>query len=910
VTSSFGTLVDLADADRSRLESLLFQFDRAWSHDGLAACVKQLPPADRVFRQAALVELVKIDLEWQWRAGNRHTVEDYLKRFPELAGQQTVSAELLVAEYEARQQFGTAADREDFKRRFPAVALSSARLPEPETDARLDGEPVEADINTSGKGPGGETAVQSRGRPAALPQRFGRYRILGALGVGGMGTVFLAHDEKLDRKVALKVPKPECLDSPELLQRFYQEARAAAALVHRNICPIFDIGDVDGVHYISMAWIEGQSLQAWTAGKQGLSARHAASIVHKLALALQKAHSRGVVHRDLKPANIMMDREQEPVVTDFGLARQLDKDEHVRLTHHGAILGTPAYMSPEQIAGETERVQAASDIYSLGVIFFELLSGQLPFAGTVASVTARKLTEDAPRVAAIRPDVDPVLDAVCAKMLSRRIEDRYQTMQQVADALRGSLAGDVSSDAATLVDPMPVITADERTGDGGGLPPQAASLPPPRSAPHRALLRLAITAGFVAPLIALAGVIIWYRGSKYEVPDGATVEITEQGLRISPPTVEEGRAQHGPELPRGRVPFSAQQAADLQQQVANQLNVPVVYRNTLGMELVLIPPGTFQMGATSEEIQLVWDKDSQKGSDVMWVKSEQPRHTVNLTRPYYLGRCEVTLEQFRQYAQVEPLASSPDDDVSAEDEDAGDVQQPASVTWSAPGFPQGPDHPVTAVTWFEASGFCRWLSRKEGRSYRLPWEAEWEYACRAGTDTIWSVGDDVQEVAHVANVADQAFAAKHPVLVPLNWNDGFVYTAPVASFHANAFGLYDMHGNVAEWCGDLFGDNYYQQCGREVDDPTGPATARGRRSYRGGYFTHSPYACRSACRRRNPPQKRYWGRGFRVLCEIPAEEAARRSFRAEIHTEAALQPGDQTEYRMVAVRPQVTFSWP
>ncbi len=380
-------LVRLSDTDRVQLEGYLFEFDRSWSPNALAARVDQLPPGNSVYRQAALVELVKIDLERQWQAGNRRTVEDYLRQFPDLGSQGAVSTDLLLAEYEARHRFGTPAEVQDFQRRFPALLTASEPLPELSTAPNLADRLPEAGVDTSRTGSAADTGVHDAGQLTTLPEQFGRYRILKRLGGGGMGTVYLAHDGKLDRNVALKVPKLDHAGDREWINRFYQEARAAAALHHRNICSIFDIGEVDGVHYISMAWIEGESLADWTRGKKQISIRDAVSVVYRLALALQEAHARGVIHRDLKPANVMMDHEQEPVITDFGLARQLDKDEHSRLTHPGMILGTPAYMSPEQISGEIERVQAPSDIYSLGVILYELLTGELPFSGTVSAYT-------------------------------------------------------------------------------------------------------------------------------------------------------------------------------------------------------------------------------------------------------------------------------------------------------------------------------------------------------------------------------------------------------------------------------------------------------------------------------------------------------------------------------------------
>ena len=188
---------------------------------------------------------------------------------------------------------------------------------------------------------------------AVLSETFGRYRILKPLGEGGMGTVYLARDSQLDRLVALKVPKLEEKAGPdsEALKRFFQEARAAATLNHPNICPIHDVGEIDGIPFLTMAYLEGQPLSALVERGKPMDQNQAAGIVRTLARAMEEAHGRGVVHRDLKPANVMMTARGEPVIMDFGLALR-DESVESRLTKSGAILGTPAYMAPEQLQGD------------------------------------------------------------------------------------------------------------------------------------------------------------------------------------------------------------------------------------------------------------------------------------------------------------------------------------------------------------------------------------------------------------------------------------------------------------------------------------------------------------------------------------------------------------------------------
>ena len=178
-----------------------------------------------------------------------------------------------------------------------------------------------AGVDTSRDGKTSGTQSEGRGQTFALPKEFGRYRIVRKLGEGGMGIVYLAHDTELDRQVALKMPKlNEGMDNP-LIERFYREARAAANLRHANICPVHDVGEVDGTRYICMAYIEGRPLSAYVRRDGTQPERQVALVVRKLAIALQEAHSHGVVHRDLKPANIMIDQNKEPVIMDFGLAQ-------------------------------------------------------------------------------------------------------------------------------------------------------------------------------------------------------------------------------------------------------------------------------------------------------------------------------------------------------------------------------------------------------------------------------------------------------------------------------------------------------------------------------------------------------------------------------------------------------------
>jgi WD40 repeat protein/predicted Ser/Thr protein kinase len=281
---------------------------------------------------------------------------------------------------------------------------------------------------------GGDTPRDSAERGARLPQVCGRYRILRQLGEGGMGVVYLAHDSALDRQVALKVPHFTARTNAAVLERFHREARAAATLQHPNICPVFDVGARDGVHYLSMAYIEGQPLSALVRGSQGLPDARAACLVHKIALAMAEAHRHGIVHRDLKPSNIMINSAGEPVLMDFGLAQRAQPGEG-RLTQSGMALGTPAYMPPEQIEGDHEAIGPRSDVYSLGVILYELLTGKLPFRGQGLALLSQILTKPPLPLKQARPGVHPRLAALCAKAMAKQPKDRFAGMTEMAAAL-------------------------------------------------------------------------------------------------------------------------------------------------------------------------------------------------------------------------------------------------------------------------------------------------------------------------------------------------------------------------------------------------------------------------------------------------------------------------------------------
>ena len=606
---------------------------------------------------------------------------------------------------------------------------------------------------------------------------FGPYVLLEPLGEGGMGLVFKARDVNLGRTVAIKLLRKERVENATALERFKREMRAAAALSHPNIVQVFDTREIDGTHLMVMEFLDGAIDLAKLVKSYGpLPIAKACDCIRQAALGLQHAHERQIVHRDIKPANLILTPTKSVKILDMGLARidsALGGDKSATMTQQGTLMGTPDYLAPEQ-AQESHTVDIRADIYALGCTFYFLLSGSAPFAGgsLVEKIFKHRLEEPTP-IEQVRPETPREVGVIVRKMMAKKPADRYQTPAEVVAAI-DALSGVLARLASTSAAQEQTIALENYVAAGEAKKDTVVSASDemtPRDAGASPDRQRLLVYGALASGVALFALA------------GIVVLAVIVAFVMSRSTPADKKLAKVPEKKTAK-----------ETDAVKPLPPPPAgkdFTNSLDMKFVWIAPGSFLMGSP--------DTEKQRGLD-------EVRHKVTLTRGFHLATHLVTQEQWQKIMGDNP-----------------------SVFQGEKGLP------VDNVSWNDCQSFIEKLSDMDKRRYRLPTEAEWEYACRAGTTTPFHFGNTLSsEQANFDGTVPYGDAKKG------------VYqgkTTRVGYYPANAWGLFDMHGNLRQFCQDYYAD--YPNA--EVTDPKGPASGT-TRVLRGGSWRNQAAFCRSASR--------------------------------------------------------------
>jgi hypothetical protein len=388
---------------------------------------------------SGLAELVQFDQEQCWKSGRVRFVEEYVERFPHLVEDGEELLDIVYHEFLLRKELEPDIGAHEYTTRFPDLAgqfLQQLALHDAIDVYPMDTVPL-GDLES----PLSDESVESEHTTFA-----GRYQLRELLGAGGMGEVYSAWDSELERLVAVKLPKLTSNSDEQVQERILREARALAKLDHPGICPIFDFGRIGESCFIVMRLLSGKSLLAHLEQVHRLNVDDAVQVVFKIAEAVAAAHEMGIAHRDLKPSNVVLEQLNTPVVIDFGLVRSTSVNE-VELTASGIITGTPAYIAPERL-GESKNLNLMlADIYSLGVILYELVAGKRPHdSPSTPSLLVQILTKAIEPPSKAAPEVPPALDAICLKALARNPTERYASMSEFARALAEFRSVEIAKD--------------------------------------------------------------------------------------------------------------------------------------------------------------------------------------------------------------------------------------------------------------------------------------------------------------------------------------------------------------------------------------------------------------------------------------------------------------------------------
>lgn len=438
MTDHLQEISNLGSEQWSLLGQILDDFESAWRQGPPPSIVPYLPTAAPE-RRLVLAQLVQVDLELRFKREIPVQVETYLECFPELAQDREQVLQLITAEFKLRRQRQGDLTPESFLRRFPSY---SAELRERLAAVSAPGDrPRQASPRQLLEAPPERTVVDSStvGAARSLPAIPG-YDVLGILGRGGMGIVLKAKDLRLGRLVALKMILASADVSAEAQARFHTEAQAVARLQHPHIVQIFEVGQDASQPFLCLEFVAGGSLaQKINATPQ--PPLESARLVETVARAIAYAHQHGILHRDLKSANVLLTAEGEPKITDFGLAKKLDAAEGHTLS--GVPMGTPSYMAPEQAAGRTRQIGPAADVYALGALLYEMLTGRPPFKGmSVADTLLQVLHSEPVPPTHLRPGIPRDLETVCLKCLEKDRQKRYPSALALAEDLRRFVNGE------------------------------------------------------------------------------------------------------------------------------------------------------------------------------------------------------------------------------------------------------------------------------------------------------------------------------------------------------------------------------------------------------------------------------------------------------------------------------------
>jgi serine/threonine protein kinase len=697
---------------------------------------------------------------------------------------------------------------------------------------------------------------------------LGKYIIQDVIRRGAMGVVYRARHAQMKRDVALKVILSNLADDPECVARFHREVHLAARLDHPNIVTAFDASEENGQLFLVMEYIEGEDLKTIINKRGSVSIDVALDYIIQAARGLKYAHGRGVIHRDVKPSNLLLSKSGTIKLLDVGLAMEECDRNDSDLTSAGGLLGSVNYMAPEQ-ARDARNADARSDIYSLGCTLWYLLAGSFIYEEkTVVNRILAHRDRPVPDLESLGENIPAELQSIFQKMVAKHPDDRYQSMAELLEDLEilrfqlsepdteSSVAACETDHGWSLHDTDHIrLSSDRHLIDLQDDPPEEYSPDDPTQFSQemvptgRLQAALIIIGGFALGCLVVLGfqfleprglhgyqdlktsAFHWFdeeTGPEIDalpeppVPGGTPDQSNDSGSAST--DVSKSNSSETDGVVDGRpvlaaVPFSPEEARAHQQRWADSLGTEVEQTNSLGIKMILIPPGTYEMGSNPEDHNKLFNMFPDKLTKISeQFDHEFPQHSVTLTRPYYISAYVVTFAQFQQFVN-----------------ESGYQVQPATLErWkelrSRKATPEINDLPIRHICWNDAAAFCQWLSETEERLYRLPTDAEWEYAARAGSQELF--GHD----------RDLVYAQEW-------WRENADGPKPIGLRQANAFGLYDMCGNVREYCQDFYSRFSAQaQTDPLVDTPR----ADDERVVRGGDATSSLYEIRPG-RRSNGP---------------------------------------------------------